>query len=124
MKLISFLLQTIETATAIFLTISFGLSVDYSAHVSHAFVITQGHSRNDRMKKVTSFLWMLSFFMQVLLDLANNRLTPDKHSTVMVKKVGPRLSELARAARTRNHATYGPPFFIIPVHKSKTLNPI
>ena len=52
---------TIETATAIFLTISFGLSVDYSAHVSHAFVVAQGHSRNDRMKKVTSFLWMLSF---------------------------------------------------------------
>ena len=44
--------QTIETATAIFLTISMGLSVDYSAHVSHAFVIAQGPSRNDRMKKV------------------------------------------------------------------------
>ncbi len=43
---------TIETATSIFLTISMGLSVDYSAHIAHAFMVTQGPSRNERMKKV------------------------------------------------------------------------
>jgi Niemann-Pick C1 protein len=43
---------TIETATSIFLTISMGLSVDYSAHVCHAFMVAPGRSRNQRMKKV------------------------------------------------------------------------
>ena len=43
---------TIETATSIFLTISMGLCVDYSAHITHAFMVTHGESRNERMRKV------------------------------------------------------------------------
>ena len=35
---------------AIFITISIGLCVDYSAHIAHAFMVAKG-SRDDRMKQ-------------------------------------------------------------------------
>lgn len=40
----------IDTLFAIFMTISIGLCVDYSAHIAHAFMVAKG-SRNDRMKQ-------------------------------------------------------------------------
>ena len=39
---------TIDTSAAILITIAMGLSVDYSAHIAHAFMVTEG-SRNDRV---------------------------------------------------------------------------
>ena len=40
----------IDTLFAIFMTISIGLCVDYSAHIAHAFMVAKG-SRDDRMKQ-------------------------------------------------------------------------
>ena len=41
---------SIDTLFTIFMTISIGLCVDYSAHIAHAFTVESG-SRNERMKK-------------------------------------------------------------------------
>ena len=41
---------SIDTLFAIFMTISIGLCVDYSAHIAHGFTIEEG-SNNERMKK-------------------------------------------------------------------------
>ena len=41
---------SIDTLFAIFMTISIGLCVDYSAHIAHAFTVEEGSS-NERMKK-------------------------------------------------------------------------
>ena len=41
---------TIDTTFAIFMTISIGLCVDYSAHIAHGFMVEEG-SRNERMEK-------------------------------------------------------------------------
>ena len=40
---------TIDTATAIFVTIAMGLAVDYSAHIAHAFLVESG-DRNKRVR--------------------------------------------------------------------------
>ena len=40
----------VDTLFAIFMTISIGLCVDYSAHIAHAFMVAKG-SRDDRMKQ-------------------------------------------------------------------------
>ncbi len=39
---------TIDTVSACLLIIAIGLSVDYSAHVAHAFMSEQGGGRDDR----------------------------------------------------------------------------
>lgn len=41
---------SIDTTFAIFVTISIGLCVDYSAHIAHGFMVEDG-SRNERMEK-------------------------------------------------------------------------
>ena len=41
----------IDTAAAVLLSVALGLSVDYSAHIAHAFMTTPGSSRNERVKK-------------------------------------------------------------------------
>ncbi len=42
----------VDTITAIFITIALGLTVDYSAHITHAFVVEKGQSRQDRIFRV------------------------------------------------------------------------
>ena len=49
---------TIDTVTCTVLIVCIGLSVDFSVHVIHAFIHSQGSSRDEHVKnalKVTSF---------------------------------------------------------------------
>ena len=41
----------VDTAAAVLLSVALGLSVDYSAHIAHAFMTTLGTSRDERIKK-------------------------------------------------------------------------
>ena len=43
---------SLDTVVSIFLTIALGLAVDYSAHIAHAFMVTRGDNRNERMRRV------------------------------------------------------------------------
>ena len=41
----------INPASSILLSVGFGLAVDYSAHVAHSFMVTDGSSKGERMKR-------------------------------------------------------------------------
>lgn len=41
---------TIDTSSALLLIIAMGLAVDYSAHVAHAFMVSPGNCRNQRIQ--------------------------------------------------------------------------
>ena len=68
---------SIDTLFAIFMTISIGLCVDYSAHIAHGFTIEEG-SNNERMKKTLTkvgpavFNGGMSTFLSFVL-LANSK---------------------------------------------------
>ena len=42
---------SIDTSAAVLLSVALGLAVDYSAHIAHAFMITPGKSRDERVKR-------------------------------------------------------------------------
>ena len=41
----------VDTAASVLLSVALGLSVDYSAHIAHAFMTTPGKTRDERVKK-------------------------------------------------------------------------
>ena len=45
-----FLGMHLETASTVMLTVAQGITVDYSAHIGHAFLVARGHTREDRVK--------------------------------------------------------------------------
>ena len=46
-----FLGMNIETVSTLFLTVAQGIIVDYSAHIVHCFLKTEGQNKNERVKK-------------------------------------------------------------------------
>ena len=42
---------TLDTSSSVLLSVALGLAVDYSAHIAHAFMTTNGKSKDDRVQK-------------------------------------------------------------------------